>query len=270
MTSSPWWAPHVYADRRPFLAGRNRISAAFRAWFASQDFAEVEAAILQVSPGNEAHLHAFATELIAPDTSRAPLYLHTSPEFAAKKLLAAGEPRLFTFARVFRNRERTALHHPEFTMLEWYRANEPYEALMKDCTTVLAVAAQTAGARSFSFRGRCMDPFADPERLSVAEADDRVPGSPIPATDFLAFPSLFFFSCFARSSAFVSLVNAMFLPSGAQTGLPAPLGSSVKTKESPPAIGSIASCGGSGLPSFSVERRNSKNFPSRDQRGVVS
>ena len=126
MTSSPWWAPHVYADRRPFLAARNRISAAFRAWFAARDFAEVETAILQVSPGNEAHLHAFATELIAPDTSRTPLYLHTSPEFAAKKLLAAGEPRLFTFARVFRNRERTALHHPEFTMLEWYRANEPY------------------------------------------------------------------------------------------------------------------------------------------------
>ena len=105
MTSSPWWAPHVYADRRPFLAARNRISAAFRAWFTARDFAEVETAILQVSPGNEAHLHAFATELIAPDATRHPLYLHTSPEFAAKKLLAAGEPRLFTFARAFRNRE---------------------------------------------------------------------------------------------------------------------------------------------------------------------
>src|SRR3954463_10879429 len=82
--------------------------------------------------------------------------------------------------------------------------------------------------------------------------------------------SLFFFSCFARSSAFVSLVKAMFFPSGAQTGLPPPLGKSVKVKESPPAIGSIASCGGSGLPFFSVDRRNSRNFPSGDQRGVVS
>ena len=176
MTSSPWWAPHVYADRRPFLAARNRISAAIRAWFAARDFAEVETAILQTSPGNEAHLHAFATELIAPDASRTPLYLHTSPELAAKKLLAAGEPRLFTFARVFRNRERTALHHPEFTMLEWYRANEPYGTLIDDCAGLMAAAAETAGTRRFTFRGREADPFATPERLTVVEAFRRYAG----------------------------------------------------------------------------------------------
>jgi len=176
MTSSPWWAPHVYADRRPFLGARNRISAAFRAWFAARDFGEVETAILQVSPGNEAHLHAFATELIAPDASRTPLYLHTSPEFAAKKLLAAGEPRLFTFARAFRNRERTALHHPEFTMLEWYRANEPYGTLIDDCAELMRAAAEAAGTRRFSWRGRETDPFAAPERVTVAEAFRRYAG----------------------------------------------------------------------------------------------
>src|SRR6201999_1278056 len=99
MTVSPWWAPHVYADRRPFLIGRARVMAARRAWFGTQGFVEVETAILQVLPGNEAHLHAFGTELIAADGQRSPLYLHTSPEFAAKKLLAAGEQRLFAFAR---------------------------------------------------------------------------------------------------------------------------------------------------------------------------
>jgi lysyl-tRNA synthetase class 2 len=172
MTVSPWWAPGVYADRRPFLLGRARVTAALRAWFGARDFVEAETAILQVSPGNEAHLHAFATELIG-DAGRMPLYLHTSPEFAAKKLLAAGEPRLFTFARVFRNRERSALHHPEFTMLEWYRANEPYDVLIADCAALLAAAAQAAGTTRFAFRGREADPFAPPERLTVAEAFGR-------------------------------------------------------------------------------------------------
>ena len=170
MISSPWWAPHVHADRRPFLLARARITAAVRAWFAARDFVEVETAILQASPGNEAHLHAFATELISPDASKTRLYLHTSPEFAAKKLLAAGEKRLFTFARVFRNRERGALHHPEFTMLEWYRADQPYSALIEDCAALLAMAVQAAKTKKLSFRGREADPFAAPERLTVAEA----------------------------------------------------------------------------------------------------
>src|SRR6187401_2877655 len=182
MTGSPWWAPHVYADRRPFLVARNRISAAFRAWFAAREFAEAETAILQVSPGNEAHLHAFATELIAPDATRHPLYLHTSPEFAAKKLLAAGEPRLFTFARVFRNRERGPLHHPEFTMLEWYRANEPYSVLMEDCAAILTEAARAAGCLKLTWKGREADPYAAPRLVTVAAAFERFAGIDLLAT----------------------------------------------------------------------------------------
>ncbi len=76
---------------------------------------------------------------------RARLYLSTSPEFACKKLLAAGEERIFTFAPSFRNRERGALHHPQFTMLEWYRANAPYEALMDDCASLLALGGGRGG-----------------------------------------------------------------------------------------------------------------------------
>jgi len=172
----------VHADRRPLLLTRNRIVTALRAWFAARDFVEIEAGILQVSPGNEAHLHAFATELTTPALERTRLYLHTSPEFAAKKLLAAGERRIFEFARVFRNRERGALHHPEFTLLEWYRADEPYEAVMADCAAILAVAAGAAGTSQISFRGRTADPFAAPERLTVAEAFARFAGIDLLAT----------------------------------------------------------------------------------------
>ena len=179
---SPWWSPDVHRDRRPFLIGRNRIVAAIRGFFLERDFVEVETAALQVSPGNEAHIHAFATEALGPDGSRMPLYLHTSPEFACKKLLAAGEPRLFTLARVYRNRERGPLHHPEFTMLEWYRAVAPYEDLMRDCATLLRLAAEAAGTDTLAFRDRTIDPSLEPERITVAEAFQRHAGIDLLAT----------------------------------------------------------------------------------------
>ena len=177
MTASPWWRPDIHADRRPVLLGRARIQAALRRWFEVRGFVEVDPAILQISPGNEAHLHAFATELAAVDGApQGRRYLHTSPEFACKKLLAAGETRLFTLAHVFRNRERGPLHHPEFTMLEWYRAHEPYEALMADCAALLAEAAEAVGAGRLAFAGHEIDPLAEPERITVAEAFDRFAG----------------------------------------------------------------------------------------------
>src|SRR5882757_263429 len=158
--STPFWLPGRHGARRPYLKARGAIAKAVRAWFESSGFTEVETATLQVSPGNETHLHAFGTELIGPGAERQQLYLRTSPEFACKKLLAAGETRIFDFARVFRNRERGALHHPEFTMLEWYRANEPYETLMNDCAALLAEAAHAGATKEFSFRGKTIDPFA--------------------------------------------------------------------------------------------------------------
>ena len=180
--SPPFWSAGAYAARRPYLLARVRIAAALRGWFAKRDFVEVETAALQISPGNETHLHAFATDLIGPDGQRQPLYLHTSPEFACKKLLAAGETRVVDFARVFRNRERSALHHPEFTMLEWYRANEPYQTLMDDCAALMAEAARAAGVKQFTFRDKTIDPFAAPERVTVAEAFDRYAGIDLLAT----------------------------------------------------------------------------------------
>ena len=166
---TPWWDRTRHADRRPLLVARNRIQAALRGWLAAQDFTEVDPAALQVSPGNEAHLHAFATDAIGTDLVARTMYLHTSPEFAMKKLLAAGETRIAAFAHVWRNRERGALHSPEFTMLEWYRAGADYSVLMDDCAAFLRLAAQAAGATMLRFRDRTCDPFAPFERLSVAE-----------------------------------------------------------------------------------------------------
>ncbi len=172
----PWWTPGRHAGRRPFLTARGRIKAALRARFVTEGFTETECGALQTSPGNEAHLHAFATEIVDPGGERRPLYLHTSPEFAAKKLLAAGETKIFEFARTFRNRERGALHHPEFTLLEWYRAGAPFQALFQDCVQILRTAAGATGVTKLSWRGKTADPFVEPEHLTVAEAFDTFAG----------------------------------------------------------------------------------------------
>src|SRR4051794_26024353 len=179
---SPWWSAARHADRKPFLMARSAITKALRAWFEEQGFAEAETGILQVSPGNETHLHAPRTELIRADGTRATRYLRTSPEFAAKKLLAAGEAKIFEFARVFRDRERGDLHLPEFTMLEWYRADASYDAVMADTIVVIAHAAQATGIGRFSFRGKTADPFAEPELLTVAQAFERFAGIDLLAT----------------------------------------------------------------------------------------
>jgi lysyl-tRNA synthetase class 2 len=99
-----------------------------------------------------------------------------------KKLLAAGETRIFEFARVFRNRERSRLHHPEFTLLEWYRADETYERVMQDCAAILRAAAEAAGAARFTYRGQDCDPVAEPERVRVADAFAAIAGIELMAT----------------------------------------------------------------------------------------
>jgi elongation factor P--(R)-beta-lysine ligase len=172
---TPPWTPRIHAERRPMLLKRGEIVRTLREHFAAHDFVEVETAALQVSPGNEIHLQAFATEL-AYAGRRERRFLRTSPEFACKKLLAAGEQRIVEFARVFRNGERSALHHPEFTLIEWYRAEGAYDLLMDDCMAVIVRAAEIAGSGRFSWRGHGADPFASPERVTVAEAFEQHAG----------------------------------------------------------------------------------------------
>jgi lysyl-tRNA synthetase class 2 len=178
----PWWSVQTHADRRSLLLTRGRIKAGLRGFFEAQGFTEVECGALVASPGNETHLHAFRTERIGPDGVAHAAFLHTSPEFAAKKLLAAGETKIFEFARVFRNREGGRLHAPEFTMLEWYRAHEDYAVVIADALALARGAAEIAGAKLLRHQGRSCDPFADAEWLTVADAFHRHAGIDLLAT----------------------------------------------------------------------------------------
>ncbi len=168
--SNAWWRPETFAAHRPALEARARIVAAIRRYFAEHDFLEVDTPALQISPGLEPHLMAFSTEIVTPEGERQVRHLHTSPEFAMKKLLVAGLPRLFQLAHVFRNGERSRTHHPEFTMLEWYRAGASLLDIMSDCENLLRAGLAVSGNAHFTWQGRISDATLPWQRLSVAEA----------------------------------------------------------------------------------------------------
>lgn len=177
MKTEPWWEAASYARRLSVLKKRAKIIETVRRFFTERDFLEVETPILQISPGLEPHLKAFRTGLTEPfGPSDRTMYLHTSPEFTMKKLLAAGLPCIFQMARVFRNEERSDHHHPEFVMLEWYRAGEDYRALMDDTVALVRACAEACGVRKLKANGRECDPFAEWEKQSVAEAFERYAG----------------------------------------------------------------------------------------------
>ncbi len=179
----PWWRPDRLATRRANLEARGRMLGAVRDFFAAAGYIEVDTPALQVSPGLEPHLKAFATMLHDPEGGGArPRYLHTSPEFAMKKLLAGGMPRIWQLAHVYRDGERSATHHPEFAMLEWYRAGADYRDLMAECEALLRAVQAAVGCAALRWRGRSADARLPWQRLTVTEAFARHAGIDLLAT----------------------------------------------------------------------------------------
>ncbi|MCB9979086.1 MAG: EF-P lysine aminoacylase GenX [Rhodospirillales bacterium] len=166
-----WWKAETFARKKDNLVRRMALIRAIRGFFDAQSFWEVETPVLQTAPGMEPHLWAFETERLSPDrASRERLYLHTSPEFAMKKLLVAGAPEIYQIAHVFRNAEGSTLHSPEFSMLEWYRAESGYRQIMDDCVGLLRTCAEALKIDAYTYRGERADPFGAWEIISVCEA----------------------------------------------------------------------------------------------------
>jgi lysyl-tRNA synthetase class 2 len=166
-----WWQPDRFAARRGRLDARERIVGAVRSFFGGRGYVEVDTPALQVSPGLEPHLRALSTTLHDPRDGRATArYLHTSPEFAMKKLLVAGMPRIWQLSHAFRDGERSATHHPEFSMLEWYRVGASYRDLTAECAALVGVCQEAAGAEALSWRGHSADARRPWQNVSVAAA----------------------------------------------------------------------------------------------------
>jgi lysyl-tRNA synthetase class 2 len=177
-SSTPPWHPQSLEARLPFLRRRAELTAATRAFFGARGYMEVETPYAVPVPGEEVHLRAFATRREFPDGTTEPLWLHTSPEFAMKRLLVGGSGPIFQVARVWRNGEGSALHAPEFTMLEWYRPGVDMDGLIDETTALL----REVLPATVSVRGVTTS-LARIERLTVAEAFDRYVGADVLGTE---------------------------------------------------------------------------------------
>ncbi|MBE7213245.1 MAG: EF-P lysine aminoacylase GenX [Gluconacetobacter diazotrophicus] len=157
------------ADRLPLLRRRALLLRAVRAFFRARGVEEVETPFLVPNPGEEVHLRPFRTELEGPDGSRERRWLHTSPEFGMKRIVAATGLPVFQLARVWRNNEAGPTHSPEFTMLEWYRPGFDMAALMDETEELLRAVLPPAPVR----HGRGLDLDQPFERLTMADAFHR-------------------------------------------------------------------------------------------------
>ena len=173
----PRWHPERLAARLRFLRRRTLLTEATRAFFAARGYTEVETPYAVSTPGEEVHLRAFRTEREDPEGTRETLWLHTSPEFAMKKLLVAGSGPIFQLARVWRNGEGSDLHSPEFTMLEWYRPGADMYALIEETMALLRAVLPPV----VTCRGVTTD-LSGCERLTVAEAFARDVGADVLGT----------------------------------------------------------------------------------------
>ncbi|MGQ0527564.1 MAG: EF-P lysine aminoacylase EpmA [Alphaproteobacteria bacterium] len=169
-----WWLPHRFEAQKPYLEARAQVLRETRGFFDSQGFTHVETPVLQVTPGLDCHIHGFKTglkdQLLAPLRD---LYLHTSPEFAMKKLLVAGMERIYQICPVFRNGDDSRLHSAEFTLLEWYRTNAGYRDVMEDTTRLLRHVAEALSVKTYQHRGMSANPFLNWNIISVLEAFDK-------------------------------------------------------------------------------------------------
>ena len=172
-----WWKPETFEKKRPYLEARGALIRSVRDFFDQNGFYEVETPILQVSPVMDTHIHALKTDLRGVDLAyEKTLWLHTSPEFAMKKLLVAGLPKIYQICHVFRDAEGSRRHSREFTMIEWYRAHDTYETIMTDCIGLLRHCAAALGIRAYRHQDAICDPFAEWEIITVAQAFKKYAG----------------------------------------------------------------------------------------------
>ncbi len=159
----------VLSGKRRFLQFRSLVVRLIRDFFESEGFLEVQTPLLTGAPAPEVHIRPIPADFGC--------FLSTSPELHMKRLLAAGFEKIFQVTRAFRGNERGRLHHPEFTILEWYRSGADYKDLQQDCQKLVRSACRAIAPESgFHFRGAGLDFKGRWERHTVREAFKKFAG----------------------------------------------------------------------------------------------
>src|SRR5690554_3837936 len=173
--------------KREAVRARQTLYRIVREVFDEADFDEVETPLLVPAPGMELHIDCFDTEFrpeMGSQAKKRPLWLHASPEYAMKRLLADGWERIFQITKVFRNGEVAANHNPEFTMLEHYRVvseEAGYEPILGDLEAIGHRAALAiTGSPLIRWKDAAVDLSPPWRRLSVAEAFREYAGIELP------------------------------------------------------------------------------------------
>jgi lysyl-tRNA synthetase class 2 len=132
-------------DLKSVLQLRSELLAKIRVFFAERKVQEVETPLLYPSTTPSPHISSFSIK------KSIPLYLQTSPEFAMKRLLAAGSGDIYQICKAFRDGECGAFHNPEFTILEWYRINFTHLDLMNEVAELLSFILGLPSAERFTY-----------------------------------------------------------------------------------------------------------------------
>lgn len=169
---------------------RERVVDTIRGFFKRKGFHEVQTPILVPTPSIEPNLEVFKTQLKTSKGVKRDGYLIMSPEFSIKKLLAAGVGNCFEVAHCFRNEEEvSALHNPEFTILEWYRVNANYRDIMRDFEQLFL---KVIGKNELKYQGKSYDLSTPWPRISVAEAFQKFAGKDVLGVSDENFYKIFF------------------------------------------------------------------------------
>ncbi len=169
-----WWNPEIYLKNQPQRKIRRQVIDTIRTYFNRQGLLEVDTPTLQPAPSDEVHLKCFQA---------GPYYLHTSPELAMKKLLVAGEQNIFQICHTYRDEPISQTHYPEFTMLEWYRTQTDYTAMMRDTIGVVRACCKKCGVQELHHNGQSANPFKRWQKLTVAQAFKKYAGVNLWAKD---------------------------------------------------------------------------------------